>query len=146
MFAFLCRFLLAIYRESNYNFTFIDYSYAETGLDRARSKMRAKTRNFIKAWQFICPFVAKSYRRTTSRALIARRNLCARAPRATSRSRRFISVRERYAHFAHNSLTCGENYFSNFLSSDEIAGPRRGTDVPRPSRATFLDASARDSA
>lgn len=57
--------------------------------------------------------VLESYHRASSRALIARRNLCARVPRATTCSRRFISVRAR---FAHNSLMWRGDYFSDFLT------------------------------
>lgn len=70
-------------------------------------------KSFIKARQFIRPSVLESYHRTSSRALIARRNLCARVPRATTRSRRFISVRAR---FAHNSLMWRRLFFSDFLT------------------------------
>lgn len=91
--------------------------------------------------------VLESYHRASSRALIARRNLCARVPRATTCSHRFISVQAR---FAHNSLMWrgggGGGLLFRLFNSGERPRPSDPGAIYRAVRlATLLEAFARNS-
>lgn len=119
---------------------------ARTGLDcNARANCTGGHGASLERGVSFAPSILELYRRVFSRALIARRNLYARAPRATSLASAPVCQcpRELCARFAHNSLTWGRTTFQAFL---RVPRGMPTQDRPRPrslvSRA-LLDAGAR---